>query len=144
MNSPVSSEDVGCCLAFRSPLSSDLMLNSVFPKTLGEQWALPLCSQSLWLLEWPEWSHHSGRWSPSWRLQGETHNVCLRAVQDKAGLQTWYLSSLRMGKGEKWKCGVPYSHMSVWLDWTVLWGKCCAFAVVAHVQYGSLCWVVEM
>lgn len=56
MNRPVSSEDVGCCLAFRSPLSSVLMLVSVFPRPWESNGNCLSASQSWWLPESPELS----------------------------------------------------------------------------------------
>lgn len=47
-------------------------------------------------------------------------NVCLRVVQDKAGLQTWYLSSLRWEKGKHGNVG--YHILACQFDLTE---QCC-------------------
>lgn len=114
VSSPVSSKHAVYFLAFRSLHSSGLMLISLFSQDIGKAKGKIAC-----LLPYPFAYQSSQHWLT--REAGEAlrdvcgarlGSVCLGDSQDGAGFQACCLSSLRLGKGKKWECRVPYSRTS--------------------------------
>lgn len=92
------------------------MLNSVLPRhweAKRQNWELPACLQITVATRIPRiFLTTVAAEVLRDACEARLSNVCLEDAQDTAGLQTCYLSSPSLGNGKKWKCGVPYSHMS--------------------------------